>query len=857
MKSLFTCFSVTTVFLVVTFAQQDARPQGQNRSPRPDLRGPPDRTELIKEFDKDGDGQLNGTERTALRESLQSRFPGGSAGRQGGRPGGGSGFFGGPGRQGGPPGFGGRGGGRGGRRQAMKLVGKFDQDKDGKLDAGERAKAREFVKEQRASGQGGRGGFRGGGGRGRGRGEETPPEPGVQVELADVKQYSREGLYDESVLRTLFLQFEDEDWLDQLSDFYRTDVEVPAGLTVDGKSYSDIGVRIRGNTSSSTVSPLRKRSLNISVDYHDDKQRLGGYKTLNLLNAHADPTFLREFLFDRIARQYIPAARANFVRVVINGESWGIYVNAQQFNKDFLREWFGTSKGVRWKMPANPRQAGGFGYEGDNLEAYKSKYQLKTDTDDEPAFKDLVSLFKVLNETASDQLENALNPIFNLDRALWFMALENVLIDNDGYWTRASDFSFYQDKEGRFHMIPHDNNETFRYPGGPTYSGTAKGTDLDPLYGQDQENKPVMNKLMAVPALKARYLAHVRTIAEESLDWNRLQPVVEKARDVIRDDVLSDTRKLDSNEDFLNGVTEDIGSGGGFGGGRGRVTPGLKPFIEKRRQYLLSYSAIDKPTPLIESISHRGIQSGNINGNPFSDEDVRITAEVDESVKPDSVILYYSEKKEAAFSSKQMNRSGKGRYQVELDSMPAGSEIFYYVEARAIKDHGTTSFLPSGAEFGALSFRYVPPIAESSPIVINEIMAINESTHRDPQGEFDDWIELVNLSDQRVDISGMYLSDNKNNPRKWRFPGNTALNPGGYLIVWADNSSNAEFGLHANFKLSGKGETVFVFDRDEAGNGLLDSVEFGLQEKDQSFRRFPDGKGSFSKGRPSPDRGNN
>ena len=94
----------------------------------------------------------------------------------------------------------------------------------------------------------------------------------------------------------------------------------------------------------------RKKSFNIAVDYGENGQRLYGYKTLNLLNGHVDASFLREVLYNRIARDYIPAMKTNFVKLVINGENWGVYINLQQYNKDFLAEWFGTKDGVRWKV---------------------------------------------------------------------------------------------------------------------------------------------------------------------------------------------------------------------------------------------------------------------------------------------------------------------------------------------------------------------------------------------------------------------------------------------------------------------------------------------------------------------------
>ena len=108
------------------------------------------------------------------------------------------------------------------------------------------------------------------------------------------------------------------------------------------------------------------------------EQRLGGYRSLNLLNSNADPTFLRTVLYQYVARQYMAAPKANWVRVVINGESWGIYVNTQQINSDFTQEWFQTTKGARWKVPGSPGARGGLAYLGDDPAAYKGSYEIKT-----------------------------------------------------------------------------------------------------------------------------------------------------------------------------------------------------------------------------------------------------------------------------------------------------------------------------------------------------------------------------------------------------------------------------------------------------------------------------------------------
>lgn len=431
--------------------------------------------------------------------------------------------------------------------------------------------------------------------------------------------------YDEGTVRTLFFEFENTDWEKELADFNNTDVEVPAKLTVDGKTYEGVGVHFRGASSYFTVGEGRKRSLNVSLDFTHKDQNVGGYRTLNLLNSHEDPSFLRTVLHSHIAREYLPAPKANFVQVVVNGENWGIYVSVQQFNKEFTREFFGSTKGARWKVQGSPGGRGTFAYLGDDQEAYENIYILKT-KESPKVWADLANLMKVLNETPADRLEAALKPILDVEGALKFLALENTLINNDGYWIRTSDYATYQDDSGKFHLVPHDMNECFARPGGPGFGGgggrrgpggpqggpggpngpggfggpggpqggpgggggaRVEGVKLDPLLAAKDASKPLLSKLLAVPALRERYLTHCRDIADNWLTWEKLGPLTQKLHDLIAAEVKADTRKLDSTEAFEKSVAEDVaGTGfGPFGGG----AMGLKNFADQRRAYLRSY----------------------------------------------------------------------------------------------------------------------------------------------------------------------------------------------------------------------------------------------------------------------------
>jgi len=124
-------------------------------------------------------------------------------------------------------------------------------------------------------------------------------------------------------------------------------------------------------------------------------------------------------------------------------------------------------------------------------------------------------------------------------------------------------------------------------------------------------------------------------------------------------------------------------------------------------------------------------------------------------------------------------------------------------------------------------------------LVINEFMASNDDAYADPQGGYDDWIEIYNASDVTIDIGGMYLKDKGNS---WMIPddrpGDTTIAPDNHLIIWADGDTGDTPGLHASFELDADGDEVSLYGTD--GVTLIDTIEFEDQYTDVSYGRYPD-----------------
>jgi len=155
----------------------------------------------------------------------------------------------------------------------------------------------------------------------------------------------------------------------------------------------------------------------------------------------------------------------------------------------------------------------------------------------------------------------------------------------------------------------------------------------------------------------------------------------------------------------------------------------------------------------------------------------------------------------------------------------------------------------SGQDWSAL-------VSASFPIdydlVINEVLADNDTVYTDEFGEFEDVIELYNAGTLSVDLGGMYLTDDLSDTRRWEIPAGVLLPPGGTLVFFADDEE-LEGPLHTSFSLSRFGEEVGLFHDDASGNFELDRVVFGPQVQDLSLGCLPDGGSRrFTLLQPSP-----
>jgi hypothetical protein len=404
--------------------------------------------------------------------------------------------------------------------------------------------------------------------------------------------------------------------------------------------------------------------------------------------------------------------------------------------------------------------------------------------------------------------------VFAVDRWLWFLALENLFADDDSYWNKGADYGFYYEPEsGRIHPVEHDGNEAF----------VAGDASLSPVRGSGEAARPLLNKLLGIPELRQRYLAHMRTVMSESYNPAYMTARINEFVGLSVAAISADSKRGYTS---MTTYTNDLNA--------------LRTFVTNRYNFLTNHAEFRAAPPAI-ALVYAPTSSVPAGQTPF------VTAEVrpGDTNNLDSVWLCHRGQSFGRFARTQMFDDGAhgdgeaqdGIFGAATTNYPAGTKVRFYIEARAGNAAKAASFAPARAEEETYSYRVALITAPSTPVVINEIMASNDKTVADPQGDYDDWIELRNLTDQEVDLTGRYLSDEPYNPRKWQFPAGTKVPADGYLLVWADEDGSASLGLHASFKLSASGEALFLTDTDEKLNAVLDSVTFGSQETDRSFGR--------------------
>ena len=591
----------------------------------------------------------------------------------------------------------------------------------------------------------------------------------------------------------------------------------------------DVGFRLRGNTSRQAA----KKSFKLSFNTYVPGREFYGLEKMNVNGEHNDPSLIRSKVsWDILRLAGVPAPRSNHVDLYINDEYYGIYINVEHIDDEFVDNRFGSDEGNLYKClwPAD------LVYLGSDPNLYKFKnggrraYDLKTNTGDDN-YSDIAYFIDVLNNTSPTDLLCELDKVLNVDNMIRAMVVDILIGNWDGPLYNKNNFYLYNNPvSGKFEFIPYDLDNTF----GIDWFGRDWGTRNIYDWGRHGEARPLYFNLLANEEIRNRFSYYFDLFIENFYNEEVLYPGINETRDNISSRVAADPfRPLDygfSYEDFLDSYGEKINYH--------HVSYGLRPFITARKFASLSQLDVRNISPVITNTD----VSGNVG------EFIVKSMIVDDG----SVDLV-----EACFSQGGTNYDcvkleDNGVYPDEVASDGVYSGILVLDDYNGNLDYYIRAKDDSGLEIndpvcGHYEFVFS---STNNKLFINEILADNESVNVDEAGENEDWIELYNAGDSPLFLGDKYLSDSRLEPSKWKMP-DISIGPGEFLLFWADNDEEqGEF--HTNFKLSRNGEFVGIFQNIGGSYMLRHGFDFGSQTDDVSFGSFPDGSTNFTFLNPTP-----
>ena len=634
-------------------------------------------------------------------------------------------------------------------------------------------------------------------------------------------------VYDDSEMAIINITIDQED-LDWMYSWENIESDSIHPVSIDfqnvyiNETIDSVGFRLRGNTSRSSA----KKSFKVDFNHFVSGRNFFGVEKLNLNGEHNDPSIVRSKLsWDFYESIDMISPRSAHAKLYINGNYFGLYVNVEHIDDSFLSRNFENDSGNLWKClwPAD------LTYRGDNPDNYhpyydeKRPYELKTNKDGYD-FSKLARLIKIINQTP-----DSLDLVLDTKKALQYFAMNIITGGWDDYrFLRNNYYLYHNPSDDLIHWIPYDYDNTLSVDWFDIDWSTIDPYDYPVI---DNDGRPLTDYMFSQIRYRNLFSHFLQFYSDRLLNIDELEIKLNQMIDDLYVAAEEDQyRTLDygfSMDDFINSY--------GYQFELEHVKQGILEFFLERKTSLNDQIIFNNQAPIIYDANF-------LNEIIVIDDTVRIDFSI--FGNPTNSHLFYMKDSNQTWNSvvpsfqpdlMSDRVEDHDRWIANFVPEEAGNYYWYIIVGN---EEGSDRY----PIYGFNEFHVIEEI-QIQPVIINELLAINETINADENGEFDDWIELHNYSDMTVDLGGFFLTDKLNNLTKWQFPDSgSVIEPQGYLLIWCDEDQE-QGQLHTNFKLSSSGEFLgFVL---PDGETLLDSISFPTQDQDISYGLTSEGQWEY------------
>ena len=385
---------------------------------------------------------------------------------------------------------------------------------------------------------------------------------------------------------TVYITMTSQDAQAMVTDSLYADYLFLATVIYESTSVQDtltnVGIQVRGNTSVSSA----KKSFKLSFNTYVPGRKFYGLEKMNLNGEHNDVSILRTRTSDEILREAgLPCSRTSYVKVFINNEYKGLYINVEHIDDEFLQKRFINDDGGNLFKCF---YGSDLTYHGTNPTYYQNTYKLKTN-EAVNDYSGLIHFIEVLYNSPNASFVCDIQDVFDVETYLRTLAVEILIGQWDGYAYNNNNYYLYQrPSDGKFIFLEYDLDNTF----GIDWFNI--NWSIRNIYAWANSNRPLYSKLLAIPYFKDRFNYHMKDLLTNVFLPLNLINNLQSTQNMIADAAMADDYKgFDygfTDQDFLDAIYQAWGS---------HVTQSISEYMQNRystaNSQVLAYQNIQNP----------------------------------------------------------------------------------------------------------------------------------------------------------------------------------------------------------------------------------------------------------------------
>ena len=342
-------------------------------------------------------------------------------------------------------------------------------------------------------------------------------------------------------------------------------------ITINGQPLEGIGVRYKGNASFNLMRGSLKRNMKIKLDWTNDDQSYKSVETLNLNAGGLDPSKLRDaFSYWLFQQAGVPAPRTTFAELTLTipgrfeKETLGLFTIVEQVNKSFLKDRFGSKKGLLMK----PEGIASMEYHGDDWMFYAPLYR-PDDTPSSAQSRRVMDFAHLVNHGSEQEFQDSIATYLDVDGFLRFIAVNALIVNLDTLLAMPQNYYLHLDRDtNKFVFFPWDLDISFA--SWPLGGKPADQMNLSLFHPHSSDEHNLIDRLFAIESVKLKYDKIIRELVEGIFSREQLMKKFNDLEKTVRDARQRDSTAIKSRNDR------------GYPAPFGFQPPGIREFINKR-----------------------------------------------------------------------------------------------------------------------------------------------------------------------------------------------------------------------------------------------------------------------------------